>query len=246
VRRVVVTGLGVVSPLGPDLPSTVRGLLEGRSAVRRMEGWESYRGLRSLVAAPAELRDERRIPRTARRSMGRMSLFAAQAALEALGDAGIAPADAADPRIGCAMGSTTGSAISLNAAFETLLPARDLALLPPMLFFQCLSHTVAMNVAQFLGLRGVALATCSACASAAQALVAGLDLVRSGRQDVVLCGGAEELHPTVTASFDVLFATSAGHNERPDATPRPFDRDRDGLVCGEGAGVVVLEERGRR
>lgn len=245
-RRVVITGMGVVSPLGRGVGALTAAIGENRSAVRRMEGWERYTGLRSLVAAPAELRDEKEIPRQQRRSMGRMSLFAAQAAGDALRDAGLDPATAAaGGRLGCVVGSTTGSAISLNETFEALLPDRDISKLTSMMFFHCVSHSASMNVAQYLGISGCVLATSAACASASQAIGTGFDLIRTGRQDAMLCGGAEELHPTVTGSFDMLFATSTRHNDSPALTPRPFDRDRDGLVCGEGAGLLLLEERDR-
>jgi 3-oxoacyl-[acyl-carrier-protein] synthase II len=244
-KRVVITGVGGVSPLGVTVPELIAGLEAGRSAVRRMEGWEQYGGLRSLVAAPAELRDEKRIPRQARRSMGRMSLFAVQAVEQALADAGLPPSECGSGRLGCVIGSTMGSAISINQTFEAMLPNHDMSQLGSMMFFQCISHTAAMNVAQYLRINGMVLATSAACASAAQAIGTGYDLIRLGRQEVMLCGGAEELHPTVTGSFDVLFATSTAYNDTPTRTPRPFDRDRDGLVCGEGCGIVVLEELDR-
>jgi 3-oxoacyl-[acyl-carrier-protein] synthase II len=241
-KRVVITGLGVVSPFGNGVAPLMAGLAGGRSAVRRMPGWEEYIGLQSLVGAPVEMVDEKRIPRQKRRSMGRMSIFAAQAADEALLDAGIDLA-AEDPwRIGCAIGSTMGSAKSINDAFELMLPDKDLGRLNSTQFFQCMSHTAAVNVAQYLEINGTIMAPAAACASALHAIGTGCDLIRLGRQDVLLCGGAEELHPTVTGSFDILMATSAGYNDRPEQTPRPFDRDRDGLVCGEGCGLVVLEE----
>ncbi len=244
-RRVVITGLGVVSPFGNGVQALMQGLEAGQSAVRRMEGWEQYAGLRSLVGAPVEMRDEKSIPRQKRRSMGRMSIFAAQAADEALADAGIA-LEREDPwRTGCVIGSTMGSAKSINDAFEIMLPAKDLSRLNSTMFFQCMSHTAAANMAQYLGLNGTIMAPAAACASALHALGAGYDLIRLGRQDLLLCGGAEELHPTVTGSFDILFATSAGSNDAPQKTPRPFDRDRDGLVCGEGSGILVLEEYDR-
>lgn len=220
----------------------MRGLREGRSAVRRMEGWEAYEGLRSLVAAPAELQDERLIPRKVRRSMGRMSIFAAQAAGQAVADAGLDEDILRGGRTACVIGSTMGSAGSICETFEIMLPERDLSNLPSTQFFQCVSHTSAMNVAQYLGITGTVMATSAACASGLQAIGAGYHLVRQGVQDVALCGGAEELHPTVTGSFDVLFATSVGYNDRPESTPRPFDAKRDGLVCGEGSGVIVLED----
>jgi len=244
-RRVVISGVGAVSPLGNDVASLVDGVAAGKSAVRYMEGWDQYVGLRSLVAAPAELRNEKAIPRKSRRSMGRMSIFAVQATEQSLDDAGIEPDVLSSNRIGCVIGSTMGSAGSLSETFETMLPERDLSRLTAMKFFQCVSHTAAMNVAQHLGITGCVMATSAACASSLQAIGLGYDLIRMGRQDVMICGGSEELHPTVTGSFDILFATSTGYNDDPGRTPRPFDADRDGLVCGEGSGILVLEERDR-
>ncbi|HEX9021887.1 MAG TPA: beta-ketoacyl synthase N-terminal-like domain-containing protein [Nitrospirota bacterium] len=241
-KRVVITGLGVVSPFGNGLPALMKGFEESRSAVRRMDGWEAYSGLQSLVGAPVEMEGEKRIPRQKRRSMGRMSIFAAQAADEAIADAGITLAGEDRGRVGCVIGSTMGSAKSINDAFEIMLPARDLSRLNSTMFFQCMSHTAAANIAQYLGLSGVVMAPAAACASALHAIGAGYDLIRLGRQDMLFCGGAEELHPTVTGSFDILFATSTRYNDAPHKTPRPFDRDRDGLVCAEGSGIVVLEE----
>jgi 3-oxoacyl-[acyl-carrier-protein] synthase II len=241
-KRVVITGLGAVSPLGNDVSALIHGLEEKRSAIRYMEGWDQYIGLRSLVGAPAKLENEKLIPRTIRRSMGRMSIFSAQAADEALKDSGINRDILPSGRIGCVVGSTMGSAKTLNEVFELMLPKKDLTTLPSMKFFQCVSHSASMNIAHYLGLNGYVMATCAACASGLQAVGAGYDLIRLGKQDAMLCGGAEELHPTVTGSFDILFATSAGYNNEPEKTPRPFDVNRDGLVCGEGSGILLLEE----
>jgi 3-oxoacyl-[acyl-carrier-protein] synthase II len=241
-RRVAITGVGVIAPLGNDVAALTAAVEARKSAVRRMDDWSSYIGLRSLVAAPAELTNEKLIPRQNRRTMGRMSIFAAQAAEQAVRDAGLDGALIRGGRFGCVVGSTMGSAASINEAFELMYPQRDLSQLPSTKFFQCVSHTAAMNVAQFLGVTGCVMATSAACAAGLQAIGEGYDLIRLGRQDAVLCGGAEELHPTVTGSFDVLYATSTGYNDRPALTPRPFDKDRDGLVCGEGAGMLVLED----
>ena len=244
-KRVVITGMGVVSPLGGNVGEQTAALDAGRHGIRRMPDWGAYKGLRSLIAAPAELKNEKAIPRQNRRSMGRMSIFAAQAAMEALLDARCEPGTLGGGRVGCVAGSTTASAITLSQVFETMLPQRDFTQLQTMQFFQCLSHTVAMNLAQYLGLQGVLLSTNAACASSLQAIGTAFDLIRTGRQDAVFCGGAEELHPTVTGSFDMLMAASTGYNDRPDEASRPFDAARDGLVCGEGAGILFLEERER-
>lgn len=244
-NRVVITGVGVVTPYGAGLSAFINGIEAKKSSVRRMEGWDLYKGMRSLVGAPAELVDEKKIPRQKRRSMGRMSIFGAQAAQEALIDAGISLDDIPPRRAGCIVGSTMGSAKSINEVFELLLPDLDLTSMSSTRFFQCVSHTAAANISQYLNLNGYIMATSAACASALQAIGTGFDIIRLGRQDILLCGGAEELHPTVTGSFDTLYATSVKFNDRPELTPRPFDRDRDGLVCGEGSGIVVLEDYAR-
>ena len=246
-RRAVITGIGAVSPLGQNCEALRAGLAEGRSAVVRMgEDWGKYKSLKSQVGAPAKLLNERDIPRQMRRSMSRMSIFAVQAAQQALADAFGDSATSLDNfdegRLGCVIGSTTGSPIALNETFEIMIPAYDLSRLPAVKFFQCVSHTAVLNVAQCLGLTGVVLATSAACASGLQAVGAAYDLIRLGTQDAVLCGGAEELHASVTGSFDIMFAASAGYNDSPTQTPRPFDRKRDGLVCGEGAGILLVEE----
>ncbi len=240
-KRVVITGVGAVTPLGGSVDALIQGMELRKSAVCFMEEWSRYCGMSSHVAAPAKLKDEKNIPRQKRRSMGRMSIFAAQAAEQALADSGIKSDDISN-RTGCIIGSTTGSAGSISRAFEIMLFEKDLSRLPSSMFFQGMSHTAAINVAQYLGLTGCVMATSAACASSLQAIGTGYEFIRSGRQDVLLCGGAEELHPSVTGSFDVVFAASVKYNQTPQKTPRPFDEDRDGLVCGEGSGILVLEE----
>jgi 3-oxoacyl-[acyl-carrier-protein] synthase II len=188
------------------------------------------------------MENEKLIPRQNRRSMGRLSIFAVQAAEQAIADAAIKSTELTGGRLGCVVGSTMGSAESIAEAFEIMSAEKDLSKLPSTKFFQCVSHTAAMNVAQYLGITGRVLANSAACASGLQAIGTGYDLIRLGEQDIMLCGGAEGLHPTVVGSFDVLYATSSTYNKEPKKTPRPFDARRDGLVCGEGSGILVLED----
>jgi 3-oxoacyl-[acyl-carrier-protein] synthase II len=243
-NRAVITGCGAVTPIGYSVDEMMRGLDAGACATRRMPlSWNRFGRLRCQVGAPVELRDPKAIPRALRRTMSPMSIFAVQATLQALQRAGIDPAGiASNPRLGCIMGSTTGSPIALTQTYETLFSGSEYEMLGASEFFRCVSHTVALNVAQYLGVKGVVSATSAACASGLQAVGAAYDQIRLGRQDVVLCGGAEELHETVVGSFDILYAASSKYNDSPSRTPRPFDAARDGLVCGDGAGVVVLEE----
>ncbi|MBS3762841.1 MAG: beta-ketoacyl-[acyl-carrier-protein] synthase family protein, partial [Planctomycetes bacterium] len=242
-KRVVITGCGVVTPLGYGVTEMMEGLYANRSAVQRIDEWEHYDGLRSMLGAPLEMQNERDIPRRSRRTMSPMSIYGAQAAEQAVESAGLDREDVGgNPQLGCIMGHTTGSPITIMETYRLLAAEENFALLGASEFFRTLSHTVTMNVAEYFGIRGVVMATSAACASGLQAIGTGMDLIRQGRQDIMLCGGAEELHETVTGSFDVLYATSTEYNDHPTMSPRPFDRDRDGLVCGEGAGVVLLED----
>jgi 3-oxoacyl-[acyl-carrier-protein] synthase II len=241
-RRVVITGVGAITPLGNDVATLTSGIESGKSAVEYIPDWGEYLGMRCLVGAPVRLENEKLIPRQNRRSMGRLSIFAVQAAEQAIKDAGIKSEQLTSGRFGCVIGSTMGSAESIAEAFETMGTEKDLSKLSATKFFQCVSHTAAMNVSQYLGITGYVLATSAACASSLQAIGTGFDLIRLGKQDIMLCGGAEGLHPTVVGSFDVLYATSSNYNKDPKQTPRPFDAKRDGLVCGEGSGILVLED----
>jgi 3-oxoacyl-[acyl-carrier-protein] synthase II len=111
----------------------------------------------------------------------------------------------------------------------------------PLLFFRVMGHSVAANLAQALGVRGRVLAPASACSTSCQAIGLAYETIAMGRQDAVLCGGADEYHPLTTGTFDLMLAASSAYNNRPDLTPRPFDAGRDGIVCSEGAGVLLLE-----
>ncbi len=127
IKRVVISGLGAVSPLGPDVPSFIKGIRAGKNAVRQMNGWDQYIGLRSRVGAPSALINEKEIPRKSRRSMSKMSIFAVQASQEALTDAGLEFEICSTGRVACIIGSTMGGAESLNETFEIMLPDKDLS-----------------------------------------------------------------------------------------------------------------------
>jgi 3-oxoacyl-[acyl-carrier-protein] synthase II len=243
-NRAVITGYGAVTPIGYSVPEMMQSLAAGVCATQRMPPeWNRYGKLRCQVGAPIEVRDPKAIPRAQRRTMSTMSIIAVQAAIQAIAHAKIDPATiAADKRFGCIMGSTTGSPEAITHTYELLLSKNEYMMLGASEFFRCVSHTVALNVAQYFGIKGLVTATSAACASGLQAVGAAYDQIRLGRQDVVLCGGGEELHETTVGSFDILYAASAGFNDSPSKTPRPFDVKRDGLVCGAGAGVIVLEE----
>jgi 3-oxoacyl-[acyl-carrier-protein] synthase II len=169
-----------------------------------------------------------------------MALHAAIAAREAVAEAGLSDELLASGRVGTVIGSTTGSPQTYEDFYRMFLPEESIEEVKSGFFFRIMSHSCAANVSLALGIRGEQWAPASACTSAAQAIGLAYLLIGTGRQDAVICGGADEVHHTVTMVFDVLKAASRRHAE-PLATPRPFDIERDGVVCGGGSGILVLE-----
>ena len=236
-RRVVVTGLGVVSPIGNTVRAFEQSLRDGRSGVRAMPDWEGIEGFDTRVAAPvAEGLDEREIPRPYRRSMGPQAIYAALAARRALEDARLETSVVTGGRCGLAIGSTLGSAESTHDFFRLYFQKRSVVGIKGTAFLRCMGHTCAANVALLLGLTGRVIAPLSACASGSQGIGVGYETIQSGAQDVMLCGGADEAHFTAAITFDLVKGTSTRFHDRPECTPRPFDALRDGLVVGAGGG----------
>ncbi len=244
VKRVVITGMGAISPFGAGVQTMMEALAAGKSAVVNLrERWEPLvHDFACWIGAPlGQDLDPKSIPRKFRKTMGRTALFAAAAAQEAVAHAGLDETVLASGRAGVSFGSTTGSAESTDMYFRELTDSRQVRNLPSTIFFQIMSHTSAANVAHIFSMRGRVISTNSACSSAAQAIGLGYEAIRYGHQDLMLCGGSDELTVLVNASFDLVQAASSRYNDEPKKSPRPFDRDRDGTVCGEGAGCIVLE-----
>jgi 3-oxoacyl-[acyl-carrier-protein] synthase II len=241
-RRVVITGAGLTSSLGLDVGTFFDRLEAGDSGVRLMTEWNEKLKI-NRIAAPVSLPDgiEKLIPRNFRRSMGRMSIYSALAADKALQASGLTREFTAAGRCACVIGSTMGSSESIMEA-SRLVIMNESENMPALQFFKCASHTAAFNTANYLGLTGSVLSPSAACASGLQAIGLGRDLIMSGAQDAAICGGAEEVTSEVTASFELMFAAAKGFSGPPEHSSRPFAADRVGLVCGEGAGLVVLEE----
>ncbi|MCP4641748.1 MAG: beta-ketoacyl-[acyl-carrier-protein] synthase family protein, partial [bacterium] len=184
-NRVVITGYGVVTPIGCSVGEMMHGLAQGVCATRVMPDWNRLGPLRCQVGALVEMPDATVIPRKFRRTMSRMSIMAVHAANQALPHAGIeASSISQNPRFGCVLGSTTGSPETTTESYQTLLAKHEYTLLGASEFFRCVPHTVALNVAQYLGVKGMVMATAAACASGAQAVGLAYDLIRLGRQDV--------------------------------------------------------------
>jgi len=244
VKRVVVTGIGIISPLGNDIASVEAGLRSGRSGIVSMKEWASVAGLRSLVAGVAAPFDEKRIPRRSRRTMGRVAIMAALAAEDAAADAGFNAEFLESGDVGLAISSTTGSPQQMEE-FYTEFAVKGIEEQKGTTFMKVMGHTAAANAALHLKVAGRLISPTGACSSSTQSIGLGYEAIKFGLQSAMICGGAEELHPTTAGTFDIVHAASTTFNDSPTQTPRPFDADRDGLVVGEGAAIVVLEERGR-
>jgi len=242
-RRVVITGMGAVTPVGHTVPASFAALLEGRSGVRFMPEWSFMDDLQCRIGATVEGLDLKALyHRRVRRTMGRVALLALRSADEAIAQAGLSEDLLRGGRVGLAYGSTSGSSSELEEFSKPLMLNDSMRGLQSNAYLRIMTHTCAANLAAHYGIRGRVQPTCSACTSGSQAVGHGFDLIRTDLADAVVAGGAEEMHYTTAVTFDLLMATSVTRNERPDTAPRPFDADRDGLVVGEGAGTVVLEE----
>ncbi len=241
-RRVVITGAGNLSPLGHDWETVHARLREKRNAVRQFPEWGEYKGLNTRLgvpAAPFELPEH--YNRKSTRSMGRVALMATRATELALEDAGLLN----DPIlksgcVGISYGSSAGTPESMGD-FGRTLAEKNTQYINATTYIKMMSHTAPVNIGVFFGITGRIITTSSACTSGSQGLGYAYETIKAGRQTIMLAGGAEELDVTGATVFDTLFATST-NNDNPQLTPRPFDSKRDGLVVGEGASTLVLEE----
>lgn len=240
-KRVVITGMGGITPLGHDWSQIESRLREGRNAVRKMPEWDFFDSLNSRLGCPVNDFKLPDWPRKHLRSMGRVAQLAVAASERALRDAGLhGDPNISDGRMGVAYGSSGGS-IEPVRVMGRMLETGSMQGVTATSYVQMMAHTTAVNVGVFFGLKGRILPTSSACTSGSQAIGYGYETIQAGKQKLMLCGGAEELSGPGVAVFDTLFATST-RNDEASLTPRPFDRTRDGLVVGEGAATLVLEE----
>jgi 3-oxoacyl-[acyl-carrier-protein] synthase II len=240
-HRVVITGAGFYSPVGNSWDEAMSNFQGRKSGIRHMPAWEIYEGLNCHLGAPVpDFVPPQHFTRKSTRSMGRVALLATAASEKALQQAGLV----GDPilnsgRTGVAYGSSTGSTDAVTE-FGEMLISRSLDRVNATSYLRMMSHTAPVNIGIYFGLQGRVITTSSACTSGSQGIGFAFEAIRNGLQDVMIAGGAEELCPTEAAVFDTLYATST-MNDTPHLTPRPFDRDRDGLVIGEGACSLVLE-----
>ena len=241
-RRVVVTGIGALSPLGHDWPTVRAQLHSGRNVIRAMHEWKDIEGLNTQLGCTVpEFELPAHYNRKTMRSMGRVALMGTRASEIALENAGLF----GDPlvksgKMGVAYGSSAGTPAAIGD-FGRMIAEKTTEGINANTYIKMMSHTAAVNIGVFLGLTGRVITTSSACTSGSQGIGYAFEAIQTGKQIAMLAGGAEELDATQAAVFDTLFATSV-KNDTPELTPRPFDAARDGLVLGEGACTFVLEE----
>lgn len=241
-RRVVVTGAGGVTALGDSWADCLAGLKEGNNRIRYMPEWDIYPELNTRLAAPIDsFTVPKHLPRKSLRSMGRVAQLGVVATERAIESAGLTGTEVlGSAATGVAYGSATGSS---DAALEFfgLLNNQSMRGINGTTYVRMMSHTAAVNISVFFATEGRLITTSTACTAGSQGIGYAYEAIRGGQQTIMLAGGAEELCPSQAAVFDVLYATST-KNEEAACSPRPFDTDRDGLVIGEGAATLVLEE----
>ena len=239
-RRVAVTGLGIVSPLGNSTDEVVKSLRDDRSGIVFCDDY-AERGFRSHVHGAPNIVLDDHIDRKLRRFMGDGSAYNYVAMKEAITSAGLTDSDVTDERTGLVMGSGGPSTSALVTAADTAR-GKSAKRVGPYAVPKSMCSTNSANMSTAFHMRGLSYSISSACSTSAHCIGNGAELIQWGKQDVVLAGGGEELHWTLTVLFDAMGALSSKYNDSPEKASRPFDANRDGFVIAGGAGVVVLEE----
>ena len=240
--RVVVTGMAGISPIGDNWESIRARLQQMQNGIVRMDAWDQYEDLNTRLAGPVidfVMPDHYR--RKDLRSMGRVAKMAVRSSELALQDAGLLGTEELhNGMTGVAFGSSTGDTAA-TCDFASMLLQGPSGNLNANSYIKMMAHTSPVNIGVYFGLRGRVYTTSSACTSGSQGIGYAYEAIRHGQQEIMVAGGCEALCPTEAAVFDTLYATSV-RNDEPHLSPRPFDRDRDGLVIGEGSGTLNLEK----
>jgi 3-oxoacyl-[acyl-carrier-protein] synthase II len=241
-RRVVITGVGLNSPLGNSYDELYENLKNEKCGIEYVKEWDEIDNLATKIAGVVKDIDLKSIPRKYRRSMDRVAQLSAVSTSQAIQDAKLKQEILGSSRCGIAFGSTMGGNETLFKYIPEIKQNMSFRGQNSMSFLKIMSHTVAANLAQMFSIKGRNIPTCSACTSSSQAIGAGYESIKYGMSDIMICGGAEGLHYLAGGVFDIMGAASTKHNHEPKKASRPFDESRDGLVLGEGSGAVVLEE----
>ena len=239
-RRVVVTGMGTVSPLGNDVETSFARLKVFENCVQTLPELAEYRGLNTHLGCRTAFTRPATWTRKTTRTMGDVAQYALAATEQAVAQAGLVAEDLESGRTGVAYGSCSGSVPPL-LDFHSMIQTKEVAGVTSGTYIKLMPQTAACNISVYFKTHGRLVPTGTACTSGSLAIGSAAELIRWGVQDVMIAGGAEEFSPTQVAVFDTLYATSV-RNDAPKSTPAPYDADRDGLVIGDGAATLILEE----
>ena len=239
-RRVVVTGLGIVSSIGNNCHEVTQSLRNGTSGVEFVPEYEEL-GFRSQIHGSIDIDLKSRIERKALRFMGDGAAFNFIAMQEAIEDSRLTQERISDPRTGMIMGSGGASTENIGIAID-MLRKRGIRGVGPYQVPRTMSSTNSATLSTYFKIRGISFSVSSACATSAHCIGSGMEQIQMGKQDIMFVGGGDEIHWTMTMLFDAMRALSTGYNDRPKEASRPFDANRDGFVISGGGGVVVLEE----
>ena len=239
-RRIVVTGIGIVSSLGNNKTEVTDALREGRSGLAFSEEYRDL-GFRSHVYGPIRLNVDDLIDRKLRRFMGEGAAYNYLAMAEAITDSGLEASEVSNPRSGLIMGSGGPSTSNMLLAWDSFRE-KGVKKVGPYMVTRTMSNTNAACLATPFGIKGVNYSISSACATSAHCIGNAAELIQLGKQDVVFAGGGEEVHWTMTVLFDGMGALSSKYNDAPTTASRPYDETRDGFVISGGGGVLVMEE----
>ena len=244
-RRVVITACSAITPIGYDKQDIIDSLRHGKSGVKplRDDGLLN-RHIHSRVFGTVDYPIDYQFKRHYRKTMGPVAYYACQVAGDVLARSGLSQEFITSGRLGVAFGSTHGSPTVQRDIYRTFFQDLDakFSSIGAVDYLRSMVHTTAVNITRMFGITGRVIASSTACTTSSQSIGFGYETIRYGMQDAMICGGSDEYDTTTVAVFDNLLACSTAYNETPGRTPRPFDRDRDGLVVGEGGGALLLEE----
>ena len=244
-RRVVITGCSAITPIGYGKEDIVRSLRSGISGVKplRDDGLLTEY-IHSRVFGTVDYPIDFGFSRQYRKTMGPVAYYACKVAEDVLKGSGLAPDFISSGRLGVSFSSTHGSPTVQRDIYKTFFSKSksEFSSIGAVDYLKSMVHTTAVNITRMFGITGRVIASSTACTTSSQSIGLGYEMIKYGMQDAMLCGGADEYDTTTVAVFDNLLACSVDYNKTPQATPRPFDKDRDGLVVGEGAGILLLEE----
>ena len=239
-KRVVITGMGIISSIGNNLKDVEKSLYQGNSGIIFAEDYKEL-GFRSHIKGNINIDLDEKIDRRLLRFMGDGAAYAYLSMEQAIKDSGLEKNDVSNVRSGLVVGSGGPSTSSMMHSFD-IAREKSPKRVGPYMVPKCMSSTVSANLANSFKIKGLNFSITSACSTSAHCITVGSDAIRSGSQDIVFAGGGEEIHWSLSVLFDAMAALSSKYNEKPQIASRPYDKDRDGFIISGGGGIIVLEE----